>query len=146
MTKSFKNIIGIGIGLIYLSSLTMECYLVDGVASVGSFGLIAFLLGWMSFDLIGLIWLANPLFLMSLFLFLFSKKLKLALILSLISSILALSFTQVDEIIKNEGGFTGQITEYLPGYCIWTTAIILMSIVLILYETLENTKKMHNNV
>jgi hypothetical protein len=145
MTKSFKNIIGIGIGLIYLSSLTMECYLVDGVASVGSFGLIAFLLGWMSFDLIGLIWLANPLFLLSLFLFMFSKKLKLALILSLISSILALSFTQVDEIIKNEGGFTGQITEYLPGYWIWTTAIILMSIALIL-KTLGDTKNMYNNV
>ncbi|SFU45850.1 hypothetical protein SAMN05216480_10472 [Pustulibacterium marinum] len=140
MTKSLKSIIGIGIGLIYLSSLAMECYLVDGVSSVGSFGLIALLLGWMNFDIIGLIWFANPLFLYSLFLFLFSKNSKLALILSLISSILALSFTQVEKIIKNEGGFTGQITEYLSGYWLWTTAIILLSMTLILNRILENNK------
>lgn len=139
MNKKLKKVVGIGIGLIYLSSLTMECYLVDGIASIGSFGLIAFLLGWLNFNLIGLIWLANPLFLLSLFLFFFSNKPKLALISSSVASILAISFTQIDEIIKNEGGFTGQITEYLLGYWLWTIAIILMTIILIINKTMHNT-------
>ena len=55
MNNKTRKIVGIGIGIIFLSSLTMECYLVDGVASIGSFGLVAFLLGWLNFDLIGLI-------------------------------------------------------------------------------------------
>lgn len=146
MNKKFKKIIGIGITLMFLSSLTMECYLVDGVASIGSFGLIAFLLGWLNFDQIGLIWLANPLFLISLFQFFFSKKLNLALVSSLIASFLAFSFLRIDEIIKNEGGSSGQITEYLLGYWLWTTSIILLSITLISNKVLENKKTMHNNV
>ncbi|WP_121668021.1 hypothetical protein [Mesonia aquimarina] len=93
----------VGTGIIFISSLIMECYLVDGVASIGSFGLVGFLLRWLNFDLIGLIGLANPLFLSSLFLFFINKKSKLALITSLIASILAISLTQIDEIIKNEG-------------------------------------------
>ncbi len=146
MNKKLKKIVGIGIALMFLSSLTMECYLVDGVASIGSFGLIAFLLGWLNFDQIGLIWLANPLFLISLFLFFFSKKPNLALVSSLIASFLAFSFLRINEIIKNEGGFSGQITEYLLGYWLWTTSFILLSITLILNKVLENKKTMHNNV
>jgi hypothetical protein len=145
MNKNLKRIIGIGIGIIYLSSLTMECYLVDGIPSIGSFGLIAFLLGWLNFNLIGLIWLANPLFLLSLFLFFSSKKTKYALIFSLIASILAISFTQIDEIIKTEGGNTGKITEYLTGYWLWVSAIFLMLISSILDKIL-NKKTMHNTV
>lgn len=121
----------------------MECYLVDGIASIGSYGLIALLLGWLNFNLIGLIWLANPLFLLSLFLFLFSKKPKLALVSSTSASILASSFTQIDEIIKNEGGFTGQITEYLLGYWLWITAIILITITLIMNKILEKNYAQH---
>lgn len=145
MNKKIKKIVGIGISLIFLSSLSMECYLVDGEASIGSFGLIAFLLGWLNFNLIGLIWLANPLFLLSLFLFFFSKKSKLALISSSVASVLAISFTQIDEIIKNEGGFTGQITEYLLGYWLWISVIFSITIILILNIILENKKTIHNN-
>ena len=145
MNKYFKKIVGIGIGLIYLSSLTMECYLVDGIPSIGSFGLIAFLLGWLNFDLIGLIWLANPLFLISLLFFFFSKKKKSALIFSIVATILAISFLGIDEIYKNEAGHTGQITEYLLGYWLWLLAIFIMLITLILDKIL-NKKTMHNNV
>lgn len=140
MNKKTRKIFGIGIGIIFLSSLTMECYLVDGNPSIGSFGLIAFLLGWLNFNLIGLIWLANPLFLLSLFSFFFNKKPKLALITSLTASILAISFTQIDEIIKNEGGFSGQITDYLLGYWLWTISILLMPLALILNKLSANKK------
>lgn len=144
MSNKFRNIVGIGICLMFLSSLTMECYLVDGAASIGSFGLIAFLLGWLNFDQIGLVWLANPLFALSLFLFFFSRKLNLALILSLTASVLSISFLQIDEIIMHEGGAYGRITGYLLGYWLWTTSIILMSVALILNKIL-NKKTVKNN-
>ena len=51
----------------------------------------------------------------------------------------------IDEIIKNEGGFSGQITEYLLGYWLWTTSIFLMSITLMLNELLINKKTTGNN-
>lgn len=145
MNNKTRNILGIGIGIIFLSSLTMECYLVNGDSSIGSFGLIALLLGWLNFDLIGLIWLANPLFLLSLSLFFINKKTKLALITSLISSILAISFTQIDKIIKDEGGFSGEITDYLLGYWLWATSIFLLLIILMLNELLINKKPIPNN-
>ena len=145
MNNKTRNILGIGIGIIFLSSLTMECYLVNGDSSIGSFGLIALLLGWLNFDLIGLIWLANPLFLLSLSLFFINKKTKLALITSLISSILAISFTQIDKIIKDEGGFSGEITDYLLGYWLWATSIFLLLIILMLNELLINKKPIPHN-
>ena len=144
MNSRLKIIFGTGIGLIYLSSLTMECYLVDGSASIGSFGLIALLLGWLNSNLIALIWMANPLLISGLLFFLFSKKSKLALILSSIASVLAISFTQIDEIIKDEAGNVGEITEYLLGYWLWITAIFLLTIILIINRIFEN-KTVHNS-
>jgi len=134
MNKSLKGIIVFLILCIYIASLTMECYLVNDKASIGSFGVIALLLGWLNFDLIGLIWLANPFFIISLFLFTFSKKTKLVLIFSTISSVLAISFTFIEEIIWNEAGHVGKITDYLTGYWLWSTAIFLLLISSIINE------------
>ncbi len=136
MNKNLKKIIGAIIIIIYLSSLGMECYLVDGIPSIGSFGLIALLLGWMNFDLIGLIWLANPLFLFSLLIYFFSKKKRFAFIFSLLATILAISFLGIDEIYKNEAGQKGQITEYLLGYWLWLSAMVIMLITLSLNKIL----------
>ena len=132
MNKTFKKIIGFVILVIYLISLTMECYLVNGKPSIGSFGLIALLLGWVNFDFVGLIWLANPLFILSLLIFFFSKKKRIAVILSLIVSILAISFLLIKEIIWSEAGHVGEITGYLTGYWLWVSAILLMTINLLL--------------
>jgi hypothetical protein len=73
-----------------------------------------------------LIWLANPLFIISYFLFLFSKRFKLTFVLSLIGFILALPFLQIDEIVKDEAGNTGLITSYLLGYWLWLSASFLL--------------------
>lgn len=146
MNKYLKRIIGVIIGIIYLSSFAFECFLVDGKPSIGSFGLIAFLLGWLNIDFIGLIWLANPLFLVSLFVFVFSKKVKLALILSLLAFILSVSFTQIGEIIKDEAGHIGQITDYLLGYWIWVISQFILLIVLILINILNYKKPIHGTL
>ncbi len=141
MSKHLDKVIGVIIGILFLSSLTLECYLVDGEKSIGSFGLIAFLLGWLNFDIVGLIWLANPLFFISLFILIFfSKKRKAALFLSLIAFLLAISFTQVEEIIKNEAGFTGKITGYLTGYWLWVSANFTLFLYLLINTTISSPK------
>lgn len=132
-----RKIIAFLILCLYIASLTMECYLVNDKASIGSFGLIALLLGWLNFDLIGLIWLANPLFIISLMFFLFSKKTLLTLILSLTATILAISFTQVKEIIWSEAGHTGAITGYLAGYWLWISAISLLFVCSIINQKMS---------
>ena len=124
--------------MIYVSSFFQECYLVNGKSSIGSFGLIAFLLGWLNFDVIGIIWLANPLFIASVILFMTTNNKRLPLILSMVSLFLALSFMKINEIIKNEGGGTGYITEYLNGYWIWLTSITLMTIILLNKQFTKN--------
>jgi len=126
MNKRTKNIVGIGSALIYSLSLITECYLVNGNESIGSFGLSALLLGWMNFDLIGLIWLANPLYTFGLILFFLSKESKTTFISSLIAFILALYFTQIDEITINEAGHVGRITKLITGYWLWLSAIFLL--------------------
>jgi len=145
MSKKLKSVLGAIIGLIYASSLAFECYLVDGQASIGSFGLIAFLLGWLNFNILGLTWLANPLFIASLIIFFVSKKVKLALILSLIAFCLAISFTQINEIIKNEAGHTGQITGYLTGYWLWISAIFVLLVSLVMHEILPKKRYTTSN-
>ncbi len=145
MNKKSKRIVGILAIIIYLLSMTMESYLVNGKSSIGSYGLIAFLYGWLNFNLIGVIWLANPLFITSSLFIMFSKKQNLPFVLSLIASILAISFTQVTEIIRTEAGHTGKIDRYLLGYWLWLLSILLMLIATIVNKTL-NKKNSRNNL
>ena len=145
MNKNLKRIIGFIIAFTYLSSLTMECYLVNGEASIGSFGVIAFLLGWLNFNLIGLIWLANPLFIISLRLFFCAKKQNLALALTGIALILALSFMQIQEIIKTEAGHKGEIDGYQPGYWLWLTSISLLLITFLTNNMMKKKTINKNN-
>ena len=128
MNKKLKIIIGIIAILIYLSSFFQECYLVNGKTSIGSFGLIAFLIGWLNFDIVGIIWLANPLFIISIILFITTNMKKTPLVLSVASTLIALFFMNVDQIIQNEGGGTGYIDGYLNGYWLWLTSMSLMTI------------------
>ncbi|MFS4483382.1 hypothetical protein ACKGJY_10215 [Hyunsoonleella sp. 2307UL5-6] len=125
MIKKLKTTLTIIICILYLGALLQECYLVDGHSSIGSFGVFALLLGWMQFDTVALVWLANPLFVVSLLLFVFSKKLNLGLILSGIASILAIYFLNVTEVLRDESGYVGKITGYLLGYWMWVSANVL---------------------
>ncbi|NQY05389.1 MAG: hypothetical protein HRT68_04065 [Flavobacteriaceae bacterium] len=129
MTNKQLKAIGIAIGVCYLLSATMECYLVDGQATIGSFGFVALLLGWMNFDLLTLIWLANPFFLAGLLFFFIGKNLKFSLVISFLASILAFSFLFVDEVLKNEAGGRGKIDSYLLGYWLWLSSHVLLFII-----------------
>lgn len=123
MNKKTKYTIGFIIWMLYFASLFMECYYVNESVSIGSFGFFALLLGWINFNFIGVIWLSNPLFLISLILFLFTKKIKTALILSAIAFTLSLSFMYVDDNMPiNEAVHYGKVTGYRLGYWFWVSA------------------------
>ena len=62
-------------------------------------------------------WLANPVIFLSL-IFLRTNK-KVALIFSIISTLLILLFMAFDKVIDNEAGHYSKIVELKPGYWLW---------------------------
>lgn len=138
MNKTLKNAIGFTALGLYIIALFTECYSVDGSDGIGTFGFIALLLGWLNFDTIGIIWLANPLFAISLLIYFIAKKpYVIGIILSTIAFGLALSFRSIEEIIKDEAGHMGQITELSAGYWMWVTALLLLSVGHLLKKVLQ---------
>lgn len=120
----------------------MECYLVHGKSTVGSAGIIAFLLGWLYFGEVGSVWLANLLFFFSLFLLFFTNKKIITTGMAALAAVLALSFLTFETIIKDEAGNIGTITGYLSGYWLWASAMnltFLLSLVNI-FNTKETQK------
>ena len=108
--------------LMLLASLTQNTYyLGDHEESVGSFGLIAFLLGWMGVFGAGISWLANPFLILSWGLLIFGK-LKKSLISSVLALLFSLSFMLFSDIIANEGGGHKDITAYDIGYYLWVSS------------------------
>ncbi len=84
-------------------------------------------------------WFANPVILLSLFIFRRNKK--TALILSIISTTLILLFLIFDKVVDNEAGHYSKVTELKLGYWLWlfSSLIILMgSLIIIKRKTLEN--------
>ncbi len=71
-----------------------------------------------------IIWMANPLYFTSMFLFLYKKK--SAVKLSLAALLLALSFSMWSEILASESGYEAEIVSKNAGYWLW---IISLSIV-----------------
>lgn len=130
MNKAQKKIFVVIAILLFVASLFFPCYSVEGKGpnTIGAIGLIAFFLGWLNFNLIGIVWLANPLFFFSIIFLFKKKKERLALFLSVLSLVFCLCFFFVDRIIINEGGMTAEIDQFLNGYWLWLTAIFLIFI------------------
>ncbi|UOK41596.1 MULTISPECIES: hypothetical protein [Flavobacterium] len=127
--------------LLFIASLTQNTYLVNNnEESVGSFGLIAFLLGWMNLFGAGISWLANPFLLISWGTLLFGNT-KKTLIFSGLALLFSLSFLLFGDIIANEGGGHKQITTYAIGYYLWTSSCGINFIGnLILYFNKRNSR------
>jgi len=112
--------------LLFLLALTRECYLANHKPSVGSFGLISFLLGWLNVSWSGISWLANPLLILS-YISIFKNE-KWAIGFSLLALCFSLSFLLVDKVIVDEAGHNGKITGYLSGYWLWIASIAVVFI------------------
>lgn len=107
---------------LFFASLTQNAFFVgENEESVGSFGLIAFLLGWLNLFGAGISWLANPLLSLSWATLMFGN-LKKALIFSALALLFSLSFMLFGDIIANEGGGHKPITDYDIGYYLWLSS------------------------
>ena len=77
------------------------------------------------------IWLANPLYVLALIFFYKSKK--TSIVVSIIATILAISFTTWNEILAAENGRTATIESLNLGYWLWVLSLALLSIGTIYY-------------
>lgn len=119
--------------ILLIISLSMPAFFVDRGRTqpeeVGS--LVIFLMGWMG-PLGGavipfLFWCANPIYLFSICLFL-NRNRKQAFFISLVSCMIALLFMQMDKIMVSESGSESTITSLGPGYYLWLSSFLVLSI------------------
>ncbi|MEJ8816458.1 hypothetical protein [Lacibacter sp. H407] len=86
-------------------------------------GLWCFLFGWLTVGKVGGIsWLANPLLILSWFMF--KRNIKVAIGLSFASTIFCSSFLFFDEVVINEAGLSGKIASTGIGYYFWLASSI----------------------
>jgi hypothetical protein len=88
------------------------------------------LFGWSSIlggNAIGtFIWLANPLFFISISFL--SKQKESGFCISLIASLLALSFCLLDSIVTSESGSHSKIASLENGYYLWVSSMVTLTI------------------
>lgn len=130
-TKKIKTVLILLSLIIFTISLFQPAFFIDRQDSDAySNSLFLFALGWMSFLGGGfipfMIWLANPLYLISIFLI--SKSFKLGILTSLWSIFLAVIFANLNSILTSESGSTSKITELGLGFYLWMSSFVILFI------------------
>lgn len=127
--KTRIGIIAISV-LLFIASLSQDAIVYndfDGQKTHASFPLLIMgglailgggLLEW-------LVWLANPMYLLSIVLFIQNKG--NALILSILSTLVGLSFLNWNEILASESGKTAEIESLELGYWLWISSLAALS-------------------
>lgn len=140
--KINKPIIYIFVSLIiYIISLTQPAISSNELNDKTLSGIATLVMGGLSvlgggfFEWI--IWLANPLYFLSIIFFI--KYRNTAQVLSLLSCILALSFVTWDKVLASESGRLAKIESLDIGYWLWLSSIVILTIGIFLSE--ENPKK-----
>jgi hypothetical protein len=115
---------------IYIISLTQTAISSNDLEDKTLSGIAALIMGGLSIlgggVLEWLIWLANPLYFFSIFLFLKSKN--SAKIFSIVSTAIALSFATWNEILASESARLGKIDSLGLGYWLWVISMIILAI------------------
>ncbi len=86
-----------------------------------------------------IIWLANPLYIISVIQTV--KGRITGLYYSLSATILAILFSQLDSIMTSESGSTSQITSLGRGFWLWLASFAVLSLGIILNNIILNKKK-----
>lgn len=129
--------------LFYLASLTQNAYIFsnyEGEKTQRAFELI--LMG--AFAVLGggllewVVWLANPFYILALFLFL--KNDKKASLWSFFAAILSISFLFWNNILVSESGKTGPIESLELGYWLWVSSISIFSLGVLIFNYFESRK------
>jgi hypothetical protein len=116
--------------IIYIISLTQTAISSNDLEDKTLSGIATLIMGGLSIlgggVLEWLIWLANPLYFFSVFLFLKSKN--SAKIFSIVSTAIALSFATWNEILVSESARLGKIDSLGLGYWLWVISMIILAI------------------
>lgn len=138
--------ITVGLSLVFLIiSLTQPAFYIDRKEDPNAYSdsLTLFLLGWMSF--LGgafipfILWLANPLYFIAVFLTMKNKP--SGLYTSIAATTLAFIFSQLDTIMTSESGSSSTITSRGLGFKLWFTSFIILTVGLVLNRILTNKVK-----
>jgi len=125
--------VGIAICL-FLASFTQPAFYVDGPEKDAWSSPIAIVtagwLGLMSGFFSCIAWLANPLFIFGVILFLRNKK--IAVFVGLLAILCAGSFLWARTIPLGESGMEATITEYKAGYWIWLASIVFLEVIMLI--------------
>ncbi len=125
-------------------SLSQDAFYIDRQENPKAYSdsSILFFLGWMSFLGGGLIpfiiWLANPLYFITIIYTV--QQQKLALLLSITPIILASVFMMLPSILTSESGATSEITGRGLGFYLWFSAFIVLFLG-VLMDQLQKAKK-----
>ena len=138
LIKQFKILPNFQKYTIYISliilgiSLSQPAFYIDKEENPAAWAnsLILFFFGW-TFPFGGgitgfLFWCANPIYILSIILIIGKKN--FGIILSIIASIIAFSFSLMDEIVASSSGSLYKITSLELGYKLWLTSIWTLSI------------------
>lgn len=126
MIFSKTNIVILISSMVFLISLTQNCVIYQYFGNVNYPSYSALLFGWMHFVgggfWEGVVWLANPLFALGLYL-LFKKNFK-AIFPLIIASLLALIFLSFENLRMTKSGRIAPIIELELGYFLWLISIL----------------------
>lgn len=91
-----------------------------------------------------LIWLANPLYIISIILFI--KHYKLSMITAFLASFLAVLFFTWEEIRVDEKGVSAKIIHFELGYYLWVSSILILTTgIFIYFKHRRHKKKTHHS-
>ena len=112
----------------FIASLTQTAFYTGSISPEGAMGT-KFLLffGWLGIfigDWGSLTWLANPLYILSLYLFLHHYK--AGIVTSGLTLLIALMFLKVKSVVTNEAGTSTAIVALAAGYWLWTASFMTL--------------------
>ncbi len=90
-----------------------------------------------------LIWLANPLYIISLILFI--KHYKISMITSVLASFLAVIFFTWEEMNVDDKGGPVKINHLQPGYYLWASSILILTTGIFIYFRYRRRHKRKNH-
>lgn len=90
-----------------------------------------------------LIWLANPLYILSIILFV--KNYRLSMITAFFASFLAVIFSTWEEIRIDERETSSKIIRFELGYYLWVTSILILTSGIFFYFNRRSRKKTHHS-
>ncbi|MBB6130140.1 hypothetical protein HDF22_004279 [Mucilaginibacter lappiensis] len=114
-----------------LLSLTQQAYCTPGRCTDSIAIYISGLFGFY-LSSAGIVWLANPLLLISWITV--KRYFKLSLITSLLATIISIAFLFFTKIIDNSGGYYNRIISYKLGYWLWVCSALVMFVGTAIYS------------